>query len=78
MEAFVRATRRGGVIAILMMSIIAGCGLVSALFNGDIVARLSTGTLLGVLTILMLPMITIGLLRLDQETARERGSRRGA
>ena len=78
MEAFVRATRRGGVIAILMMSIIAGCGLVSVLFSGDIVARLSTGTLLGVLTILTLPMITIGLLRLDQETARERGSRRGA
>jgi len=78
MEAFVRATRRGGVIAILMMSIIAGCGLVSALFSGDIVARLSTGTLLGVLTILTLPMITIGLLRLDQETAREQGSRRGA
>jgi len=78
MEAFVRATRRGGVIAILMMSIIAGCGLVSVLFSGDIVARLSTGTLLGVLTILTLPIITIGLLRLDQETARERGSRRGA
>ena len=78
MEAFIQATRRGGVIAISMVSIIAGCGLISVLFSGGTVARLSTGSLLGVLAILMLPMITMGLLRLDQETARERGSRRGA
>lgn len=77
MESFIRATRRGSVILISLVSIAAGCGMISLLFHDNAVARLSTSSLLAVLGILLLPLITMGLLRLDQETARQHGPRSG-
>lgn len=75
MEAIVRATRRGGVILIAVISIVVSLGLVYMVFNGGAISRLPTTQLLGLLALLILPVVTMGLLRLDQVTARERGLR---
>lgn len=77
MESFVRSARRGGVMLVAAMSVVVSLGLVYVLFNGGTVARLPTVQLLGPLAMLVLPVVTMGLLRLDQTTARERGPRRG-
>lgn len=76
MEAFVRATRRGGVILVTVVSIVAALGLVYGLFHTGAVERQPTMFLLVVLGLLVLPIVTLGLLRLDQTTARERGGAR--
>lgn len=75
MEAFVRVTRRGGVILIAVVSVIAALGLVYLLFNGGTVSRLPTLHLVGLLGLLVMPIVTMALLRLDQTTARHRGGR---
>ena len=68
-------SRRGGVLLVAMMSIVVSLGLVYVLFSGGTVARLPTVQLLGPVALLVLPILTLGLLRLDQTTARERGPR---
>ena len=75
MDAFVRVTRRGGVIFIAVISMVIALGLVYAVFNGGAISRLPTLQLFGLLALLALPIVTMGLLRLDQVTARERGVR---
>lgn len=75
MESIVRSARRGGVLLVAMMSIVVSLGLVYVLFSGGTVARLPTVQLLGPVALLVLPILTLGLLRLDQTTARERGPR---
>jgi len=75
MESLVRATRRSGVVLIAVISIVLSLGLVYAIFNGGAVSRLPTLQLLGLVGLLVLPIVTMGLLRLDQVTARERGAR---
>jgi hypothetical protein len=77
MESFVRSARRGGVMLVAALSVLVSLALVYVLFNGGTVARLPTVQLLGPLALLVLPIVTLGLLRLDQTTARERGARRG-
>jgi hypothetical protein len=75
MESLVRTARRGGVILVAAMSIVVSLALVYILFNGGEVARLPMLQLIGPLALLVLPILTLGLLRLDQTTARERGRR---
>lgn len=75
MESFVRTARRGGVILVAAMSVVVSLGLVYALFSGGSVARLPTAQLLAPVALLVLPLVTLGLLRLDQTTARDRGGR---
>lgn len=75
MESIIRATRRGGVVLIAVISIVLSLGLVYATFNGGAVSRLPTLQLMGLVALLVLPIVTMGLLRLDQLTARERGTR---
>ncbi len=75
MDAIVRATRRGGVIFIAVISIVIGLALIYAVFNGGAISRLPTLQLFGLIGLLALPIVTMGLLRLDQATARERGVR---
>ena len=75
MESIVRATRRGGAVLAALISVVMSLGLVYAAFNGGAISRLPTLQLFGLLVLLVLPLVTIGLLRLDQATARERGVR---
>lgn len=73
MEPWVRATRRGGVVLVGVISVVVSLALVYTVINHGAVARLPTLQLLGLVMLMVLPMVTLGLLRLDQETARERG-----
>lgn len=75
MEPWVRATRRGGVILVGVISVVVSLSLVYIVINHGAVAQLPTLQLLGLLMLMVLPMVTLGLLRLDQETAREQGER---
>jgi len=75
MESIVRSARRGGVVLVAMMSVVVSLGLVYVLFHQGAVARLPMVQLVGPLALLVLPIVTLGLLRLDQTTARERGAR---
>ncbi len=75
MESIIRATRRSGVVLIAVISIVLSLGLVYAIFNGGAVSRLPTLQLMGLVGLMVLPIVTMGLLRLDQLTARERGTR---
>ena len=77
MEVIVRSARRGGVVLVAAMSVVVSLALVYVLFSGGSVARLPTVQLVGPLALLVLPVVTMGLLRLDQTTARERGTGRG-
>lgn len=76
MESIVRVTRRGGVILVAGLSIACSLFLVYLVFNRGAVTRLPTLHLLALVASLLLPIITLGLLRLDQLTVRERGSGR--
>jgi len=75
MESFIRTARRGGVIVIAAMSVVVSLGLVYLIFQRGSVGRLPTVQLMGPLALLVLPLVTLGLLRLDQSTARSRGRR---
>jgi uncharacterized membrane protein len=75
MEPWVRATRRGGVILVGVISVVVSLALVSMVINHGAVSRLPTLQLLGLVMLLVLPVVTLGLLRLDQVTAREQGPR---
>ena len=75
MESIVRSARRGGVVLVAAMSVVVSLALVYVLFSAGSVARLPMVQLVGPLALLVLPVVTMGLLRLDQTTARERGSR---
>ena len=76
MESIVRATRRGGVILVALLSVACSLILVYLVFNRGTISRLPTMHLLALVGSLLLPITTLGLLRLDQLTIRERGSDR--
>ena len=75
METIVKATRRSGVVLAALISVVVSLALVSAAVGEGVISRLPTLQLIGLLVLLILPIVTIGLLRLDQLTARERGTR---
>jgi hypothetical protein len=76
MESIVRLTRRGGVFLVAALSVVCGLTLIYTVFNRGVVGRLPTTHLLGLAGALLLPVLTLGLLRLDQVTARHRGGGR--
>lgn len=76
MESLVRVTRRGGVILVALLSVACSLMLVYLVFNRGAVSHLPTLHLLGLVGSLLLPIATLGLLRLDQVTVHERGSGR--
>ena len=76
MESIVRVTRRGGVILVALLSVACSLLLVYLVFNRGAINRLPTLHLLALVGSLLLPITTLGLLRLDQLTIRERGGGR--
>ncbi len=76
MESILRVTRRGGVILVAVLSVACSLLLVYLVFNRGAISRLPTLHLLGLVGSLLLPIATLGLLRLDQLTVRARGSGR--
>lgn len=76
MEAMVRVARRGGVFLVAALSVVASLTFVYLVFNRGAIGSLPTLFLIALAGSLLLPVVTLGLLRLDQLTARDRGESR--
>ncbi|MDQ7014672.1 MAG: hypothetical protein Q9O74_12385 [Planctomycetota bacterium] len=76
MESILRVTRRGGVILVAVLSVACSLLLVYLVFNRGAISHLPTLHLVALVGSLLLPITTLGLLRLDQLTVRARGSGR--
>ncbi|HRQ73871.1 MAG TPA: hypothetical protein PLU35_12670 [Phycisphaerales bacterium] len=74
MSRLIRVGRRAGVVTVTACSVLAGLGLVFHLVKPDVLPRVDTTSLAGVLAMLVLPCATLGALGIDRAAVkRERG-----